>query len=113
MIYIPNEKNVIGTGIKKQYAHVVDLTHTQVNDGKFIKWKSKCITFLESILPEDDFRLIYFKENMEHNYKYTAIEGNSIIESLIEDISENNFNIKNATKTTPNKDIEKILNNFH
>ena len=105
--------NVITTGIKKQYPHVVDLTPTQVDTGKFIKWKSKCITFLESILPADDFRLMYFKEDMEHNYKYTAIEGNSIIESLIEDISENNFNLKKITKTDPKQNLEKILNNFH
>ena len=105
---------VIATANRKQYPGVIDLTPTRVNHGKFIKWKSKCIIFLESILPPKDFRLISFKEKVDNSYEYSVVEGNGIIESLIEDIKEGNFYSKwNLSQSTSNQNIEKILKNFH
>lgn len=102
------------TAYRKYYEGVIDLTPTRVDNGKFFKWQSKTIVFLQKILDKEDFRLINFKEKVGINYEYCVIDGLGILKSLIEDIEEDNFDLKidliqnNATET-----IEKILNNFH
>lgn len=75
------------TANRNYYKGVIDLTHTLVDNGKFFKWQSKTIVFLEKILDKEDFRLINFKEKVEINYEYCVIEGLGILESLIEDIN--------------------------
>lgn len=112
-LYDEGEK-VRQTGFKKHYDHVVDLTPTTVNNGIFVKWQSKTIVFLEKILDSEDFRLINFKENVKTNYKYSVVEGLGILESLIEDIEDGNFNLENNNvQSNSDELIEKILNNFH
>lgn len=102
------------TADRRHYEGVIDLTPTTVDNGKFFKWQSKTIVFLEKILDKEDFRLINFKEKVKKNYEYSVDEGLGIVKSLIEDIEGENFDLKiapiqdNATET-----VEKILNNFH
>ena len=71
--------------------------------------QSKTITFLEKILDSDDFPLISFKENVKQNYKHSVIKGLGILESIIEDISDGNFNPK---ETPILNNCSKQLRNF-
>ena len=73
---------------KRENSKIIDLTPYTVDNGKFVKWQSKCIVYLENILKPTDFRLNNFKENVKHNYEYSVIEGLGILKSLIEDIEE-------------------------
>lgn len=102
------------TADREYYEGVIDLTPTKVDNGKFFKWQSKTIVFLEKILDAEDFRLKNFKEKVKINYEYSVVDGLGILESLIEDIKGNNFDL-NATPIQYNATdiVEKILNNFH
>ena len=107
-------ENVKSTVNRVRYSNVIDLTPDTVNKHKFIKWQSKCIIFLEQILKPDDFRLNNFKNKVKTNYYYQVIAGIGIIDSLIEDIEDGNFEQEiNMTENNSNEIIENILNKFH
>ena len=107
-------ENVKSTVNRVRYSNVIDLTPDTVNKHKFIKWQSKCIIFLKQILKPDDFRLNNFKNKVKTNYYYQVIAGIGIIDSLIEDIEDGNFEQEiNMTENNSNEIIENILNKFH
>ena len=85
-----------------------------VDETLFTKWQSKCSAFLEELLDSQNFRLKKFKETVESCEYRQTVKGMAILESLIEDIKDGNFTLKDKKiNENPFYIIENIFNKFH
>lgn len=86
-----------------------------VDNNKFTKWQSKCVIFLDEMLSMRDYRTQKFIRNVNKNRYYDVNFGMAILKSLIEDINDGNFNLRDNNNNQRDKCdiIENIFNKFH
>ncbi|WP_296865551.1 hypothetical protein [uncultured Methanobrevibacter sp.] len=86
-----------------------------VDNNKFTKWQSKCVTFLVDILSMRDYRTQKFIKNVNQNAYDDVNIGMAILKSLIEDINDGNFKLRSNKNNQRDKYsiIENIFNKFH
>ena len=100
-------KKVLATKYNdSSYGDFAIIFEDEVDERMFIKWKSKCISYFNQILKVDDDRLIDFKDEVQTNRYADAKRGMAILESIIEETKEGNYNFKENL-------IEKNDNNFN
>lgn len=100
-------KEVLATKYNdSSYGEFIIILEDEVDERMFIKWKSKCISYLNQILKADDYRLINFKDEVQTNKYGDAKRGMAILESIIDETGDGIYNFKENL-------IEKNDNNFN
>ena len=81
----------------------------------FIAWKTKCLNYLETILPPTSNYIKDFKDSVKKGYIGHVNAGKGILQSVKEDIQEDIINLSESesTKESPVDDIRKIIERFH
>lgn len=105
-------ENVLSTRVNySDYSngHLV-IGEDQVDEVKFKKWKSSCLIVLEQILDSDSSVLQDFKNNVNYARYVEALNGVSILKSLIENIE--NGNLVLSDEITVESDFKDIIENI-
>lgn len=84
----------------------------RISNIEFTNWKSKCISFLEKILNESDYRLCSFKNHLEENIYSNVDKGLGLLQSVIDEIEDGTFNFKNVEVQNHDEIIENIFEKF-
>ena len=84
----------------------------KISNIEFTNWKSKCISFLEKILNESDYRLSSFKDHLDENIDSNVDKGLGLLQSIIDEIEDGTFNFKNLEVQNYDEIIENIFEKF-
>lgn len=97
-----NEGNdLLATKYKSSSEHFDTIPTDEVDNRKFIKWQTNCISYFEKILKEKDYRLNKFKNEVHKNHYSHTEKGMAILESIIDDINDRTYNIKEGLVENP------------
>lgn len=105
-----NEGNdLLATKYKSSSDYFDILPVDEVDKRKFINWKTKCISYFEQILKENDYRLTKFKDKVQKNYYSHAETGMAILESIIDEINDGMYNFKEGLiENAPELDFNEL-----